>query len=52
MCELSEPEKNGKMRTTPSFGLAMLTVDFVGVVRGFAVSPRKTERRAERSKFF
>ena len=35
MCELSEPKKKGKIRTTPSFALAMLIIDFVGVVRGF-----------------
>ena len=36
VCELSEPKKKkGKIRTTPSFALAMLIVDFVGVVRGF-----------------
>ena len=35
MCELSEPKKKAKIRTTPSFALAMLIVNFVGVVRGF-----------------
>ena len=39
VCELSEPKKKGKLRTTPSFALAMLIVDFVGMVRGFAVRP-------------
>ena len=35
VCELSEPKKKGKIRTTPSFALAMLIANFVGVVRGF-----------------
>ena len=34
MFELSEPKKKGRIRTTPSFALAMLIVDVVGVVRG------------------
>ena len=28
-------QEKGKLRTTPSFALAMLIVNFVGVVRGF-----------------
>ena len=28
-------QEKGKIRTTPSFALAMLIVNFVGVVRGF-----------------
>ena len=35
VCELSEPKRKEKVRTTPSFALAMLIVDFVGVVRRF-----------------
>ena len=36
VCELSRPlRKKNKTRTTPSFALAMLIVNFVGVVRGF-----------------
>ena len=29
------PKEKGKLCTTPSFALAMLIVDLVGVVRGF-----------------
>ena len=39
MCELSEPKKKEKIRTTPSFALAMLIVDFVGVVRERRLNP-------------
>ena len=35
MCELSEPKKKAKYEPPPVFALAMLIVDFVGVVRGF-----------------
>ena len=31
-------EEKRKIRTTPSFALAMLIVDFVGVVRGYSRS--------------
>ena len=48
VCELSEAKKKAAkygIRTTPSFALAMLIDDFMGVVRGFR-SPNETSTGA------
>ena len=48
VCEFSETKKKGKMHTTPSFALAMLIVNFVGVVRGFRGPKKKNIRNVHR----
>ena len=37
MCEVSEAKKKKQNTHHPNFALAMLIVDFVGVVRGFRI---------------